>query len=72
MRPIMPICHLFTRSSYVPAACLPSRCEAPLEQRSLIDQDPSFVDYDLISSSRVYIASLICSGKWPVFDEANV
>ncbi|CAD6500592.1 BgTH12-06302, partial [Blumeria graminis f. sp. triticale] len=57
VRPRMHICDLITRSSHTPTACPPSRCEAPFDQRTPIDQDPSFVDYDLISSSRVYIAS---------------
>ena len=57
VRPSMPIRGFFTRSSHVPAACPPSRYEASSEQQSPIDQDPSFVDYDLNSSLRVYVAS---------------
>ncbi|CAD6500686.1 BgTH12-06394, partial [Blumeria graminis f. sp. triticale] len=57
VRPSMHICDLFTRLSNLPTACHPSRCKAPLEQQSPIDQDSNSAYYGLVFSSREDIAS---------------
>ena len=53
----LPICVLSSRQLHVPAAYPPSRHGALSEQWFLLDQDPSFVHYDLISFSRIYLVS---------------